>query len=223
MFALSAAPLSAAVFSYEFNTPGNTEGWSTSTATTGLAVVSGFGQATGIDGTSGVLTSADVDMDPQIFRTGAGNVITLPAGEKWSIFTVRFRQLSANPSAAGVTSSAYSNNGTILFFNNSTNNLGTGGLNTKSVNGSGGFAGDVYTMTLTNDPAGANWQLLEVNFSAATVLNGANITAVRFDPVGNDAAKNFEVDFIRLISVPEPGSVLLSLLGTAVAFARRRR
>ncbi len=185
--------------------------------------MTGFKQATGIDGTTGVITSDDVDIDPQVLRSGAGNIITLPAGEKWSSFEIRFRHLTANPGTVGVAGAPYDGNGTILFFNGSTANLGVGALATKTVNGSGVYAADVYTMTLTADPSGGEWQLLNVDFSAAPTLNSANITAVRLDPVGNSAAKNFEVDYIRIASVPEPGSMALAVLAGGSLLIRRRR
>jgi len=217
-----AVPAHAAVFSFEFNTAGNTEGW-TASAAPANALVTGFKQATGIDGISGVLTSDDVEIDPQILRTGAANTITLPAGEKWSTFETRFRHLSGNPGAVGTAATAYNSNGTILFFNNATTNLGTGPLTTKSVVGTGAYATDTYTLTLTTDPAGGEWQLLSVSFAAAPVLGGQNFTAIRFDPIGNDAAKNFEIDYIRVTSVPEAGSAALALLGAGTVLGRRRR
>ena len=212
----------AALVSFEFNTAGSTEGW-TASAAPANALVTGFKQATGIDGTTGVITSDDVDIDPQVILSGAGNLITLPAGEKWSSFQVRFRHLTGNPGTVGVAGTPYDGNGTILFFNASTVNLGVGPLSTKTVSGTGAYAADVYTMTLTADPSGGEWQLLNADFSAAPTLNSANITAVRLDPVGNSAAKNFEVDYIRIASVPEPGSMALAVLAGGSLLIRRRR
>ena len=217
-----AMPARAVVVSFEFDTPASTEGWTASTAPAN-ALVTGFKQATGIDGISGVITSSDVDVDPQILRGGAGNIISLPAGEKWSTFESRFRHLSGNPGALGTVATAYDSNGTILFFNGATTNLGVGALTNKSVNGSGAYAGDIYTMTLTADPAGGEWQLLSVSFAAAPVLNSQNFTSARFDPVGNNAAKNFEIDSIRFTSIPEPGSLVLGCLAGCSVLTRRRR
>jgi hypothetical protein len=46
---------------------------------------------------------------------------------------------------------------------------------------------------------------------------------MRFDPVGNAAERNFEIDYIRFTSIPEPGAALLSLVAVAGFFLRRRR
>ena len=46
---------------------------------------------------------------------------------------------------------------------------------------------------------------------------------MRLDPVGNDANKNFEVDYIRFQAVPEPSSALLSGLAAGLLLRRRRR
>lgn len=220
-FAVLAVPAHAVMVSFGFNTAGSTEGW-TASAAPANALVTGFKQATGIDGTSGVLTSEDVDIDPQILRSAA-NTITLPAGEKWITFETRFRHLSGNPGAVGSAAAAYNSNGTILFFNNATTNLGTGPLTSKTVTGTGAYAADTYTMTLTADPAGAEWQLLSVSFAAAPVLSTQNFSAIRFDPIGNDAAKNFEIDYLRMTSVPEAGSTVLALLAAGTVLGRRRR
>ena len=218
-----AMPARAVVVSFEFNTTAaGTEGWTASTTPVN-ALVTGFMQATGIDGISGVITSSDVGVDPQILRSGAGNIISLPAGEKWSTFESRFRHLSGNPGALGTVATAYNSNGTILFFNGSTANLGIGTLTNKSVNGSGAYTGDIYTMTLTADPAGGEWQLLSVSFAAAPVLSGQNFSSVRFDPLGDAAAKNFEIDSIRFTSIPEPGSLVLGCLAGCSVLTRRRR
>jgi hypothetical protein len=219
---LLAARSDAAVFAFEFNTVGDTEGWTASTAPNPNGVVTGFAATTGIDGSTGVATSADVNIDPQVLRTGAGNTLTLPAGEMWSTMEVRFRQLSLNPGEPGVTSAPFNGNGTILFFNGATTNLGVAALATKTVNGTGAYVADTYNMTLTAETSG-DWQVMLLDFSAAPTLKSQNLTAVRFDPVGNDAAKNFEIDYIRFASVPEPGSAVLSLMAATGLLLRRRR
>jgi hypothetical protein len=212
-------PAAAVLVAFEFETAGDTEGWSGSTAPANAAVT-GFGQASALGGGPGVLTSTDVDIDPQIVRSGSA--IASTAGESWTSVTIRFRQLSGNPQDAGTTSAPYDANGTILFFNNSTQNLGVGPLGTKTVAGGGAFAGDTYNLTLTGEAD--NWQVLNVDLTGAPTLNSAPFTAMRLDPVGNAAAKNFEVDYIRFqAAVPEPGSALLSGLAAGLLLLRRRR
>jgi hypothetical protein len=76
-------------------------------------------------------------------------------------------------------------------------------------------------MTLTAESD--NWQVMVLDLSNAPVLNSGDITALRFDPIGNAAEKNFEVDYVRFQSIPEPASALLSVLGGMSLLARRRR
>jgi MYXO-CTERM domain-containing protein len=216
-------PAQAAVVAFEFNTAGSTENWGVASTT----IVTGFKQATGIDGTSGVLTSTDLTTaDPQITRTTAANTIVLPVGEQWSNFEIRFRQLNGNPAAAGVAAVPYVQSGTILFFNGSTANVGAGSIplgTTTTRTGTGAFAGDTYALSLVADPLGGEWYLLNVGFSSAPILRNQNITGVRFDPLGDSANKNFEIDYVRLTSVPETSSAALALLALGTTLVRRRR
>lgn len=212
------AASSAAVITHNFNSTGVNHGWT-------AAETSGAGQATGIDGSSGVFTSTDVTGGDPKLNYNSGNagatLITLGAGETWSTFSFRFRQLSDNPGAGGVASSPFSETGTLIFFNGATNNLGTGAPGNGDVSGGGGFAGDTYGRTLTAQAD--NWQLFTIDLTSAPALNSLNITSFRFDPVGNDAAKNFEVDFATFTSVPEPSSaMLLGLAGVGLLIRRRK-
>jgi hypothetical protein len=209
----------AATTSFHFNTPGDTEGFVASTAPAN-AVVTGFTAALGIDSTTGVLTSSDINIDPQV-RIGSAAPVVLPSGDKWSSISIRFRQLSDDPQESGVTSAPYSGAGTILFFNGSTANLGTAAIATKTVSGTGTYAGDSYSMTLTSQAD--NWQLMTLDLSAAPTLNSGNITNMRFDPIGNSADQNFEIDFIDFVSIPEPSTALLAALASIGLLARRRR
>ncbi|MEO8350809.1 MAG: PEP-CTERM sorting domain-containing protein [Chthoniobacteraceae bacterium] len=210
----------AAEFSFDFNTIGDTEGWDASMAPAN-AVVTGFTATTDIDGTAGVLTSSDIDIDPQIIR-GAANAILLPAGETWSSMVIRFRQLSGNPQDVGTTSAPYAESGTILFFNSSLDNFGIGPVTNVTNFGTGAYSGDLYFMTLTPEASG-DWQVMNLDFSDAPILGSEDFTSIRFDPVGNDAARNFEIDYIRVTSIPEPGSAIFTLVGLAGLALRRRK
>ena len=209
---------SAALIAYEFNTPANTEGWNASTI--GFGAVTGFTTSLGIDGVTGVATSADIDIDPQLTRPGFAS---LPSGDTWTTLTIRFRQLTLNPGQAGVAGAPYSTNGTLLFFNGTVANRTPGptGISTQVYAGTGAYAADTYTMTLT--PEADEWQVMTLDLSAAPTLNGGDITNVRFDPVGNDAAKNFEIDYVRIQSIPEPSSLMLSALAGLGLLRRRRK
>lgn len=219
--ALAILPASAATTSFNFNTVGDTEGFTASTTPTG-AVVTGFTAALGIDNTTGVLTSSDIEGDPQI---GFGsNTATLPSGDVWSTFSVRFRQLADNPGTVGVASATFSNAGLILFFNGTLQNRtpAAGGISTQSYTGTGGiYASDTYGMTLTAQAD--NWQLMTLDLSSAPGLGGTNINNFRFVPIGNTPAGNFEIDFVEFVSVPEPSSALLTALASSSLLLRRRK
>ncbi len=81
------AASSAAVITHNFNSTGVNHGWT-------AAETSGAGQATGIDGSSGVFTSTDVTGGDPKLNYNSGNagatLITLGAGETWSTFSFRF-------------------------------------------------------------------------------------------------------------------------------------
>ncbi len=68
---IAAGSASAALIAYEFNTVGDTEGWNASTAPDPNGVVTGFKAALGIGG-DGVLTSDDINIDPQLTKGGGG-------------------------------------------------------------------------------------------------------------------------------------------------------
>ncbi|MDA7882197.1 PEP-CTERM sorting domain-containing protein [Akkermansiaceae bacterium] len=211
---------SAALIAYEFNNPGDPEGWVASSAPAPNGVVTGFTTALGIDGVTGVATSADINIDPQLTRPG---LATLPVGDTWATFTIRFRQLTLNPGENGVAGATLTTTGTLLFFNGTTANRTPGptGIATQVYAGTGGYTGDTYTMTVT--PEADNWQVITLDLTAAPTLNSQNLTNVRFDPVGNNAAGNFEVDYVRIQSIPEPGSVMLSALAGLGLLRRRRK
>ncbi|MGJ8698102.1 MAG: PEP-CTERM sorting domain-containing protein [Verrucomicrobiaceae bacterium] len=213
---------SAVVLTYGFNTPGDTENFTASTGPSAGAVVTGFKAALGIDGTTGVLTSSDIEGDPQI--SFGSNTAVLPGGDVWSTFSIRFRQLNDNPGEAGVASAPFSNTGLILFFNGTLQNRtpAAGGISTQTYAGTGGiYASDTYNMTLSAQAD--NWQLMTLDLSSAPGLGGTDINNFRFDPIGNNAAGNFEIDYVEIVSVPEPGSALLTGLASLGLLARRRK
>ena len=218
--ALSLTGSHAALISFEFETNGVTEGWGHSApGPNGFGTVSGFTATTDVDGNVGVLTSSDINIDPQLTL----GTVALPSGDTWSSVTIRFRQLNDDPQDGG-DGAAYTTSGQLLFFNGTTANRTPGptGISTQSYAGTGAYAADSYSMTVTQEDAVDFWQVMTLDLTAAPILNSGNITGVRFDPIGNNADGNFEVDYVRFNSIPEPGSALLSLLGLSLLGLRRR-
>ena len=186
---LAALGAQAASFNYEFNTPSDTEGWTDNGQVVGLT------QATAVDGGGvGVLTSTDVTGgDPHL---AAPTNLTLGAEETWDKIEFRFRLLDGNPGAGGAPL-AFVNNGTYLGIN-AGGSAGTPVFEDKTF---AGPSGDIYDLTIAADGAG-EWQLLTLSFANAPSAAGLTIDSLRIDLVGNDQAKNFEVDYIRVTPIP---------------------
>lgn len=213
LVALSSQFVTAAVVSYDFD-GGSSNGFAPGGAQTPIthnAYINNLHATLGIDGTTTVLTSDDHNIDPQLVHLAA---ITVPVGETWTTFEMRFRQLSLNPGQAGVAGSAFSSNGTLVII---------GGKNTTGIStGSQVVGADTFVKTLTAEASG-EWQVYTIDL-AGTSIEG-NDLGLRIDPVGNDGTKNFEVDYVRLTSVgvPEPSSALLTALASLGLLARRRK
>ncbi len=221
-FMALAAPAAhaATTVTHDFNSVGINHGWG------GIQMLTP-GQRTGIDGFSGVFGANDITAttpsDPQLnyntANTGATK-IELGVGEKWSTFTFRFRQLTGNPGDGGTVSQTFDLSGTLIFFNGTTANLGSGNIGSGDVAGTGTYLGDTYGRTLTAEAD--NWQVFTIDLTNAPTLNSQNIDSFRFDPVGNDNTKNFEIDYAVFTAVPEPATALLGGIGL-LALLRRRR
>ena len=73
-----------------------------------------------------------------------------------------------------------------------------------------------------------NLHTYRFNMSDEAAWDG-NLNLLRIDPLADgdaQAGRSFEIDYIRLLegsAIPEPSSVLLSILGGVLVFARRRR
>ena len=174
-------------FNYEFNTPGNTAGWTANSDVTGL------GQATAI-GTGGerVLTSTDLTGNDPVLL--APTNLALGAGETWDKIEFRFRLLNGN----GGTPISYVPSGTLLILKNAGGSAQSPEFADTTFFGPDG---DLYGLTIAADGAG-EWQLLTLSFANAPTAAGLTIDSLRFDPVGNDQAKNFEIDYIRVTPIP---------------------
>lgn len=179
--------------------------------------VSGLTSASSIDGSTGVLTSGDVSLDPQL-GFGATSLfdVALPAGfTAWDSLDIRVRHLNGNPGDAGVAAIPYNNSGTLLFARVDNSDTIVQGSTTNAPGS---------LLTSVAEPNG-EWIVLSYDFSG--VAPTSTVGLGRYDPFGNNAAGNFEVDFVRLtgvVAIPEPCSaLLLGTTGCGLAFVRRRR
>lgn len=165
------APVKSLVQSWEFNTPGDTEGYTTTLHVDGLTV------ADAVSGSESVLTCADVTgIDPNV--TLPYNAAVSPGDGAWTTLELRMRQLNGNPPSGAP--QTWSGNGTLFFLN-----MGYAG----SVN-LGGIPGANATITTESN----GWIVAEVDISS---LGLTDLTNFRLDPVGNSADLNFEIDYIR--------------------------
>jgi len=160
------------VWSWEFNAIGDTEGFT-------AVGVDSLTAANAINGSESVLTCADVTgVDPQLkYNAGNSSALAISPEGSWKTLEVRLRQLDKNPGDAGVASLPFTINGTLVFIN-------PGAANSKNLGG----------IVVTKNEAD-NWVVASVNIS---YLGRNDFISLRLDPVGNDATKNFEVDYIRL-------------------------
>ncbi len=186
----------AATVGFEFETASNIEGW------TAINQVNSLTQSTAVGGTEGVLNVDASGGDPFV----GAPAVSLTAGETWSSLDIRFRQLNSN----GDASEAYSLSGTFL-------TLPGANLFNFGIPAFGGVGDSEITTSVTSD--GGDWQILTLDFTSAPSFNTlSSLQIQRFD--GNDG--NFEVDYARFTSIPEPGSLALMGLGGLCVLRRRR-
>jgi hypothetical protein len=186
---------------------------------TGFALTTDLTSTTGIDGSTGVLTSGDISLDPQLqFGATSLSSVALPAGfVSWDSLEFRFRQISGNPDLTapidntGVDPVVFDPNGTLLITSVAGVTQGT----TANAPGS--------PLTSAEDPEGAGWTIW--TFDLSGVASTDNVGLTRFDPIGNNPGRNFEVDFVRLnaVAVPEPSSLALVGVCGFTMLGRRRR
>lgn len=189
---------------------------------TGFSAISNLTNAIGIDGATGVLTSGDISLDPQLSFTGSSLFnVSLPSGfVGWESLEIRFRQLNGNPDLtapidnSGISSVPFSKNGTILLpVVDGTSFVVQG----STVDAPGSL------LTSTTEATG-DWVVW--NYDLSGIASTSTVGINRFDPIGNTPAGNFEVDFVRVnaVAVPEPSSLaLVGLAGTVACIRRHRR
>ncbi|QDT68758.1 hypothetical protein MalM25_16830 [Planctomycetes bacterium MalM25] len=200
--ALLAPSLAAAapILSFEFNTPGDTEGWQhnggANGGTTGLTTVTTSGGEGVLTSTTlGPATSGDL-------RVLYNPDFSLPAGfDSWSAVDIRFRQLDdqgAPRDLAGADSSLHL------------------GINAAaiSINGSG------FVEETPGDQEFWYTATLDISGNAAN-----DITQIRIDPITTLRSANYELDYVRLSGVPaipEPASLAIAGLAFVSLVTRSR-
>lgn len=191
----------APILSFEFNTPGDTEGWQhnggANGGTTGLTTVTtSGGEGVLTSTTTGPSTSGDL-------RVLYNPDFSIPAGfDSWSAVDIRFRQLDdqgAPRDLAGADSSLHLG-------------INAGAI---SINGSG---------FVEETPGDTEfWYNATLDISG----NGANdITQIRIDPITTLQSANYELDYVRLSgvpTVPEPASWAILGIGLVSLATRIRR
>ncbi|MCF7817028.1 MAG: hypothetical protein K9M54_04035 [Kiritimatiellales bacterium] len=185
---------------WEFNTAGNTEGFTTYSLNSHLV---GLTVTNAINGSESVLTCADIaGNDPQFYyNQGAANsALFIPAGGgKWRTLEMRLRQINANPDEVGVVSQPFNISGTLL-----------GGFAPGFINLAGITPGPFCTIEAGAD----NWIVATYDISS---FGTNDLRALRVDPIGGASSNsNFEVDYIRIYSdelnygVNEPATIISS-------------
>jgi len=199
-------------YDVQFNTPGDTEGWSFASWTTNGLVVA---DAVGGSGES-VLTSQTPFLTDDLMIYFPDQPIDLPTGATgWDKMTIRIRQIGTD----GVTPVAFNTGHTNFAMLGST----SGGSTPWPVLFWDTAGGDV-TVDQTTESDG--WNVFVFDLSA---YNSGSITAKeRMDPVtGNSLLGNFELDYLTITAVtpvPEP-AVVSAFLGALIfvgALTRRR-
>jgi len=171
VFLSGMAAQAQSTISWDFDTPGDVEGWvpsSEPSMTNGLEIAASFG---GFDGL--ILTTSDVTGgDPGVLMT---NGVPVPAGEYWDTLEVRMRVLSGNAAFP----IDWIGDGTVSV------------VNWDIVDGPIGTPGSNWATTTQSN----KWIVTTLDI---TSIGTNEITFLRIDPPGDDESKNFEIDYIRL-------------------------
>lgn len=198
------------VADWQFNTPGDTEGWTAQSFTVNNLLV-----GSAVDGSETVLTSDNLQNQADAKIYFPAETVSLPGGSPgWDKLVIRIRQIGSD----GVTPVTFDNTGTFAMLSQSNQPWPT----LLFVDGSTG-GGDVPVSLITET---GEWATFTYDLSVFT--SGSITGGNRLDPVtgvANDSLieGNFEIDYVTLTAqVPEPGMYAL-LAGVAVLASVIRR
>ena len=184
---------------WEFNSPGNQEGWNPSS----LNITSFSSDGDSLDGTAST-------NDPQLRQIGLS---FSPAGpQHWDTLVFRVREFQDEATSGFLTT--FNPTGLVVQAN-----FVAGGGPTVTITSPSSFSAvssgdDFFTVTVDISSIGT-----------------AEITELRLDPIGGAFSNSgsetngnsFEIDFIRINSVPEPSSFGLFVFAAAGMVLRRRK
>lgn len=212
--ALTAQAQIVFVGNWQFNTPGDNEGWTAQTFT-----VNNLHVGNAVSGSEIVLTSDNLrnQADAKIYFPNTP--FELPGGSTgWDKLVIRIRQIGND----GVTPVAFNNSGAFATLGSQTP-WGT----LAFINGNTGTGS---TVPVTQVTEAGQWNIFTYDLSNYT--SGTMSAQTRMDPVsGFDAGGgviqgNFEIDYVTLSAfVPEPSTYALlagALTLSVVALKRRR-
>lgn len=213
LFSLSVAQGQTIVADWQFNTPGDNEGWTGNSFT-----VNNLHVGPAVSGSEIVLTSDNLQnqADPKI--NFPAETLSLPGGSPgWDQLVIRIRQIGDD----GETPVTFDNASTFAM-------LDAGNIPWPTLGFVDGTTGG-GNVPVTQVTEAGEWNVFTYDLSFYT--SGSVVGPVRLDPVqgtdtGTEILGNFEIDYVTLTAqVPEPGAyALMAGLGIfALAWRRRQK
>ncbi len=201
----------AVVVDWQFNTIGDVEGWTDISNYS----VNNLKVANAVSGSEVVLTSDNLKNTTDTkLNSPTGTVTLSDDATAWETYTIRIRHLGTD----GVTPVAFDTAGTIAMI--------TGGLDTFNPIHDTTTPGYKAPVTVVNQAN--HWNLVTYDISGYS----ADFGKYRLDPItgfdagGGTIQGNFEIDYITITDnavIPEPGSVMLLLVGGLAFIGLKRR